>query len=181
VIYRGVPGVNVFTPFGHGIAQPDAVSHAWRGGSVSLGSHDSVQQAEGFRPSVSTEGGQVICPRLWVKIQCPSWSHREKRINNKIAPGLVRRETSPITEVSESVSSAPMPMMPLPEAVAAAPMVDREIGRKPGLPIRSAGVPSVPVISDNERIDHKVVCSVLSGHTHHGVRFGQRERSSSVL
>jgi len=78
VIYRGVAGVNVAAPFGHGLTQPDVVTHAWKGGSVSLNANDYLQQQDGFRPSNSTDGGIVTFPRLWVRIQCPSWSHREK-------------------------------------------------------------------------------------------------------
>merc|ERR1712007_115928 len=37
---------------------------------------------------------------------------------------------------------------------------------------------SVPNITDNEKIDHKVVCAVISGHMRHGIRIGQRERCS---
>ena len=62
VIYRGVAGVNVAMPFGHGLTQPDVVTHEWKGGSVSLGAHDFLQQQEGFRPSC-TEDGQ-ICKQL---------------------------------------------------------------------------------------------------------------------
>jgi len=189
VIYRGVAGVNVATPFGHGLTQPDVVTHAWKGGSVSLGSHDSVQQQDGFRPSCTTEEGVVVFPRLWVRIQCPSWSHREKRMT-KSASGHVRHTISgPLqTEVAESVSSSPMSMMPVHEVPAAAPGAastlktmqsqsqdDWEIGRKP---LRSGGPAGVPNISDAEKIDHKVICAVISGHMHHGIRIGQRERSS---
>lgn len=55
---------------------------------------------------------------------------------------------------------------------------DWDIGRK--LAARSTGAErsGVPNISDTERIEHKVICTVISGHTHHGIRIGQRERSS---
>eukprot|EP00425_Heterocapsa_triquetra_P013877 CAMPEP_0195127326 /NCGR_PEP_ID=MMETSP0448-20130528/136754_1 /TAXON_ID=66468 /ORGANISM="Heterocapsa triquestra, Strain CCMP 448" /LENGTH=66 /DNA_ID=CAMNT_0040165057 /DNA_START=21 /DNA_END=218 /DNA_ORIENTATION=+ len=49
---------------------------------------------------------------------------------------------------------------------------DWEIGRK------SRTGSSVPNITDNEKIDHKVVCAVISGHMRHGIRIGQHERSS---
>ena len=49
---------------------------------------------------------------------------------------------------------------------------DWEIGRK------SRATNSVPNLGDNEKIDHKVVCAVISGHMRHGIRIGQHERSS---
>merc|ERR1719229_130526 len=51
---------------------------------------------------------------------------------------------------------------------------DWEMGRKQS---RAGG--ALANFSDNtERIDHKVVCTVISGHMRHGFRIGQRERSS---
>ncbi len=51
---------------------------------------------------------------------------------------------------------------------------DWEIGRKHSVRQGSA----VPNLTDNEKIEHKVVCAVITGHTRHGIRIGQRERSS---
>merc|ERR1712190_128123 len=51
---------------------------------------------------------------------------------------------------------------------------DCEIGRKH---TRGPGS-SVPNLSDNEKIDHKVVCAVITGHIRHGIRIRQHERSS---
>lgn len=181
VIYRGVAGVNVATPFGHGLTQPDVVTHAWKGGSVSLGSHDFLRQQDGFRPSSTTDGGEVIFPRLWVRIQCPSWSHREKRMT-KSASGHARQSFSgPLGGASEESSSLlSMPVHEGPQGSSTLKTIqavdDFEIGRKnSGRAVGGAGVPN---ISDNEKIDHKVICTVVTGHVHHGIRIGQRERSS---
>eukprot|EP00971_Amphidinium_carterae_P145527 2883972-Amphidinium_carterae.1 len=48
-VYRGVARVNAPTPFGGGLSQPDVLQHAWKGSSVKLGSHDYLQQQDGFR------------------------------------------------------------------------------------------------------------------------------------
>lgn len=37
---------------------------------------------------------------------------------------------------------------------------------------------NMPELMNNEKIEHKVVCAVISGHMRHGIRIGQRERSS---
>jgi hypothetical protein len=50
---------------------------------------------------------------------------------------------------------------------------DWEIGRKARNP--SIGVPN---LTDAEKIDHKVICAVISGNMRHGIRIGQRERCS---
>lgn len=184
VIYRGVAGVNVATPFGHGITQPDVVTHAWKGGSVSLGSHDFLQQQEGFRPSTTDDSG-VIFPRLWVRITCPSWSHREKRV----LPSQTGRSRHSISGsagiVTEEYVSTSLMSMPVHETSSSIPSTlktmqsqdDWDIG--PKLTVRPVRPDcSVPNISDNAQIDHKVLCVVISGHMRHGIRIGRRERSS---
>jgi len=54
---------------------------------------------------------------------------------------------------------------------------DWEIGRKHAVRPSSSSA-GVPNISDNEKIDHKVICAVISGHMRHGIRIGQREKCS---
>jgi len=53
---------------------------------------------------------------------------------------------------------------------------DWEIGRKHA--VRSTSNAGMPNITDPEKIHHKVICAVISGHMQHGIRIGQRERSS---
>lgn len=50
MIYRGVAGVNVVANYGEQ-HQSNVVMHPWKGGAVSLGSHDFLQQQDGFKPS----------------------------------------------------------------------------------------------------------------------------------
>ncbi|CAE8607418.1 unnamed protein product [Polarella glacialis] len=192
MIYRGVAGVNVPASFGE-LHQLNAVPHAWKGGSVSLGSHDFLQQQDGFRPKQVPEGGETVFPRLCVRINCSSWSHREKRTSksaaslsrhNSLAAGLGADVSAP-TGSWETVSMGPGSLMGLASLneepgsggaqKGAAPRLktsqdDWEVGRK--------AVRTGPALTDNEKIDHKVVCAVISGHVRHGIRIGQRERSS---
>jgi len=181
--------VNVPATFGE-LHQQNVIPHAWKGGSASLGSHDYLQQEDGFRPSSVPEGDIHVFPRLWVKITCSSWSHREKR-TSKSTTSLGRQHSisGPIgvdpDRSWESVSSTLMSSMPPvnevgytgpPEKAQTLKTMqsqdDWEIGRK------SRATNSVPNLGDNEKIDHKVVCAVISGHMRHGIRIGQHERSS---
>jgi len=186
MIYRGVAGVNVPATFGE-LNQVNVVPHAWGGGNVSLGSHDFLQQQDGFRPSSVPDSSIVVFPRLWVRITCSSWSHREKR-TSKSTTGLSRHSISgPIGGEGSSWDTVPSGLLssmpPVNESCQpekAMPMLrtmqsqdDWEIGRKLARPGSA-----VPNLSDNEKIDHKVVCAVISGHMRHGIRIGQHERSS---
>lgn len=182
VICRGVAGVNVAAPFGHGLTRPDVVTHAWKGDSVSLAKDDFLQQQDGFRPYQAAEGDTMSFPRLWLRITCPSWSHREKRTpSNKAGQGHLRHSISgPLGAGTEESVSSTLMSMPVHEVPpvggsswkAMQSQDDWEIGRKP-----RSGIP-VPNISDQEKIDHKVICAVISGHMQHGIRIGQRQRSS---
>merc|ERR1712151_925702 len=179
MIYRGVAGVNAPANFGE-LNQVNVVPHAWRGGSVSLGTHDFLQQQDGFRPSSVPDGGVVVFPRLWVRITCSSWSHREKR-TSKSSTGLVRHAISgPIggDVVSPTASWDMVPStlstMPsvtegggVPATLKTMSQDDWEIGRK-----HTRSGPSVvpPNLSDSEKIDHKVVCAVITGHMRQGIR-----------
>jgi len=192
MIYRGVAGVNVPAPYGE-LNHENVVPHAWRGGSVSLSSHDSLQQQDGFRPSSVPDGGIIVFPRLWVRITCSSWSHREKRTSKSTA-GLSRHNISGPIGGGESLASGPswdavpsglfgtMPSVnessygqeKAPQTLKTMQSQDDwEIGRKLARPGSA-----VPNLSDNEKIDHKVNCAVISGHMRHGIRIGQQERSS---
>lgn len=188
MICRGVAGVNVPVPFGGGLTQPDSVQHAWRGGPIALGSHDCVRQQDGFKPGCTIDGHVASFPRLYMQIQCPSWSHREKRTSKNAGPGHahVRHSVSgPVGSAGDFVgeSAVSSSLMSMHEATLAVPppptlksmqsQDDWEIGRK----ARSGS--SMPnIFSDNEKIDHKVICAVVSGHIRHGIRIGQRDRTS---
>mmetsp|Transcript_53888 Transcript_53888/g.98523 ORF Transcript_53888/g.98523 Transcript_53888/m.98523 type:complete len:772 (-) Transcript_53888:84-2399(-) len=186
MIYRGVAGVNVPAPFGGGLTQPDVVPHAWKSGAVVLGSHDFLQQQDGFRPFTVPGGDGKTFPRLWTRIKCPSWSHLQKRASSS-TKGHVRHSVSgPVGgDFSSCDSVAPsLTSMPLLEGGNAPPMGinlktmqsqdDWDIGRKHTR--QSATV--VPNISENEKIEHRVIAAVLCGHVRHGIRICQRERSS---
>jgi len=206
-VYRGVAGVNMPTPFGGGLSQPDVLQHAWKGTSVTLGSYDFVQQQDGFKAcqvdAMPDEDGLIIFPRLRVSIECHAWSHREKR-STKASAGhgrpISRASSSGVAEETSMAST----LAPVTEAVPVSvslPAVpgkvgqsqdDWEIGRpgvrSPGnLPSWGVGSASldldsrrnsVPNFGDHEKIDHKVICAVVSGHMRHGIRIGQRERTS---
>merc|ERR1711988_1739162 len=113
-IYRGV---NVQATFGE-LNQPNVLQEPWHGSSVSLGSRDFLQQQDGFLPRRVPDGGITVFPRLWVKIKCSSWSHREKRIQ-KSASNHPRHIAGPIggdvgdrlSPTCETVSS-PLNFMP---------------------------------------------------------------------
>lgn len=143
MIYRVVAGVNELN-------QPNVLQERWKGCQALLGSRDFLQQIDGFKPSSVPDGSIVTFPRLWVRIECSSWSHREKR-TSKNSTGQSQGPSMLKTVQSQD---------------------DWEIGRK----VRS--VSSVPNITDNEVIPHKVVCAVVSGHMRHGFTVGQRERTS---
>jgi len=205
IVYRGVAGVNMPTPFGAGLSQPDVLQHAWKGRNVTLGCHDFLQQQDGFKVSCSEaqtrEGdGLIIFPRLRVSIECHAWSHREKRSlkasagHGRPPPAIGRggdessmsSTLAPVTEAG--TASVPLPAAPSKNAMASCIMQsqdDSEIGR----PVRTTGLGPplldvdsrrnpVPNFGDHEKIDHKVNCAVVSGHVRHGIRIGQRERSS---
>ena len=53
---------------------------------------------------------------------------------------------------------------------------DWEIGRSKTLRPQATGC--FPELMNSEKIEHKVVCAVISGQMRHGIRIGQRERSS---
>lgn len=143
MIHRVVAGVNELN-------QPNVLQERWKGCQALLGSRDFLQQIDGFKPSSVQDGTIVTFPRLWVRIECSSWSHREKR-TSKNSTGQSQGPSMLKTVQSQD---------------------DWEIGRK----VRS--VSSVPNITDNEVIPHKVVCAVVSGHMRHGFTVGQRERTS---
>jgi hypothetical protein len=189
MMYRGIAAVNAPVNFGStDLNQPNVVPAVWKGGSVTLGSHDFLQQQDGFRPDTVPEGGVTVFPRLWVSIKCTSWSHREKRAANSDRRSGMSRHNSlgPIQDVpgGSSWDSASLMPMPMVEEVVrpekATPTLkmwqsqdDGEIGRKgrPGSAVPTFG-------ADAERIDHKIVLAVISGHMRHGIRIGQHERSS---
>lgn len=157
---------------------------------MSLGSRDYLQQQDGFRPSSVPDWSVVAFPRLCVLIKCSSWSHREKRTSKSTTAHARHAMSGPMcsetSSDSECVSSRLTVMTPVNEAGYTGPpsgsitlktipsQDDYEMGRGRGVRTGS----SVPNITDNEKIDHKVVCAVISGHTRHGIRIGQRERSS---
>lgn len=187
VIYRGVGGVN--TPSGVFGDHSNMVPHAWKGVSVSLTSHDFLQQQEGFKPNTVPEGGTTIFPRLWVRITCSSWSHREKRPSKSTAGHS--RHSGPLgsqipdTSSWESVPTHLMGIAPVneephskqpPTLKTMQSQDDWEIGRTKTLRPSNAGC--FPDLINNEKIEHKVVCAVISGQMRHGIRLGQRERSS---
>ncbi|CAK0855853.1 unnamed protein product [Prorocentrum cordatum] len=191
LVYRGVAGVNVPATFGE-LHQTDVVPATWTGGSVTLGGHDFLQQQDGFRPSSVPEGNFTMFPRLWVQIKCSSWSHREKRSSKSNAAGLgpIRHGSlGPIPDVGpggpawdascslmQAVNEEARPEKGLATLKTMQSQDDWEVGR------RNAASRSGSVVStfgaDNERIDHKVVLAVISGHARHGIRIGQHERSS---
>ncbi|CAJ1348587.1 unnamed protein product, partial [Effrenium voratum] len=185
VIYRGVAGVN--TPSGVFGDHSNMVPHAWKGASVSLGSHDFLQQQEGFKPNQVPEGGTSVFPRLWVRITCSSWSHREKR-PSKSTSGSRHQVSGPLgsqmpdTSSWESVPTHLMGMLPvneesckfLPTLKTMQSQDDWDIGRTKTLRPPN----SMADLINTEKIEHKVVCAVISGHMRHGIRIGQRERSS---
>lgn len=187
VIYRGVAGVN--TPSGVFGDHSNMVPHAWKGVSVSLGSHDFLQQQEGFKPNTVPEGGTSVFPRLWVRITCSSWSHREKR-PSKSTSGHSRHSGPlgaqiPDTSSWESVPTHLMGILPVneepcskfpPTLKTMQSQDDWEIGRTKTL--RPPNTGCFPDLINNEKIEHKVVCAVISGQMRHGIRIGQRERSS---
>jgi len=184
VIYRGVAGVNVAMPFSHGLTQPDVVTHEWKGGSVSLGCHDFLQQQDGFRPTNTSDGGHVTFPRLWVRIQCPSWSHREKRAKGAVRHSMSGGALQTTAEAAESVSSS-LGLGPLPEGYSPVGSSSLKIPQSQddgdipsGRQHSSRRLSDVANISGHEMIDHKVICAVISGHMHHGIRVGHRERGS---
>ncbi|CAE7258181.1 ppiA [Symbiodinium pilosum] len=159
VVYRGVAGVNTpsgaFGEFHHS----NVVPHAWKGISVSLGSHDFLQQQEGFKPNQVPDRGTTVFPRLWVRITCSSWSHREKR-TSKSTSGH-NRHTEPCSKFPPTLKTMQS-------------QDDWDIGRTKTLRAPN----NMPELINNEKIEHKVVCAVISGHMRHGIRIGQRERSS---
>ncbi|CAE7243245.1 Klhl7, partial [Symbiodinium sp. CCMP2592] len=189
VAYRGVAGVNTpsgaFGEFHHS----NVVPHAWKGISVSLGSHDFLQQQEGFKPNQVPERGTTVFPRLWVRITCSSWSHREKRTSKSTSghnrhtvagplgaeiPGPPNWESVPthlmgISPVNEEQCSKFLPTLKTMQS-----QDDWDIGRTKTLRAPN----NMPELMNNEKIEHKVVCAVISGHMRHGIRIGQRERSS---
>lgn len=182
MIYRGRSAATVPSTFSE--LQNAHEAHVLRGNSVILGSHDYLQQQDGFRSSSILDGGMIEFPRLGVRITCTTWHHRAKRAS-KTPTGLVRHSlTTPIGgdvvsgpgwEVSSTLSSTPL----VEESGTLRPMQsqdDWEIGRKPNFHGRPGG--QVPNISENEKIDHKVVCAVLTGHMSHGIRIGQQDQSS---
>ncbi|CAE7222324.1 ppiA [Symbiodinium microadriaticum] len=189
VAYRGVAGVNTpsgaFGEFHHS----NVVPHAWKGISVSLASHDFLQQQEGFKPNQVPERGTTVFPRLWVRITCSSWSHREKRTSKSTSghnrhtvagplgaeiPGPTNWESVPthlmgISPVNEEQCSKFPPTLKTMQS-----QDDWDIGRTKTLRAPN----NMPELMNNEKIEHKVVCAVISGHMRHGIRIGQRERSS---
>ncbi|CAE7525967.1 BTBD2 [Symbiodinium natans] len=162
---------------------------AWKGISVSLGSHDFLQQQEGFKPNQVPERGTTVFPRLWVRITCSSWSHREKRTSKSTSghnrhtvagplgaeiPGPPNWESVPthlmgISPVNEEPCSKFPPTLKTMQS-----QDDWDIGRTKTLRAPN----NMPELMNNEKIEHKVVCAVISGHMRHGIRIGQRERSS---
>eukprot|EP00929_Paragymnodinium_shiwhaense_P115444 TRINITY_DN8431_c0_g2_i1.p1 TRINITY_DN8431_c0_g2~~TRINITY_DN8431_c0_g2_i1.p1 ORF type:complete len:813 (-),score=143.84 TRINITY_DN8431_c0_g2_i1:712-3150(-) len=190
IIYRGVAGVKVpHATFGE-LTQPNVTEEPWRGfSSVTMNSRDFLQQHEGFKPSCAPDGGAVTFPRLWVKIRCSSWAHREKRgtksSNQRHGIGV-----EVLAPSHETVSSTFSVMPPMNEGQSgrnwsAHSQDDGDMGRNYKLgtstPPNRAPVmagPQVPNLTDSEKIDHKVVCAVISGHMRHGIRIGQRERCS---
>ncbi|CAK9081247.1 FACT complex subunit SSRP1 (Facilitates chromatin transcription complex subunit SSRP1) (Structure-specific recognition protein 1) [Durusdinium trenchii] len=165
VIYRGVGGVN--TPSGVFGDHSNMVPHAWKGVSVSLTSHDFLQQQEGFKPNTVPEGGTTIFPRLWVRITCSSWSHREKRPSKSTAGHS--RHSGPLgsqipdTSSWESVPTHLMGIAPVneephskqpPTLKTMQSQDDWEIGRTKTLRPSNAGC--FPDLINNEKIEHKV-------------------------
>merc|ERR1712129_29727 len=187
MIYRGLAAIDMPTAFSE---QKNAhqVPHVMRRNSVALGSHDYLQQQDGFRPSSILDGGMMEFPCLGVSITCNTWYHHARRAS-KTHTGLARHSlttpmggdavSNPGWEMSSTLSS----MHPLvEESGMMRPMQsqdDGEIGRKQNFHGRPGE--QVPNISENEKIDHKVVCAVHSGHMSHGIRIGQHERSSIYI
>eukprot|EP00419_Tripos_fusus_P008410 CAMPEP_0172675300 /NCGR_PEP_ID=MMETSP1074-20121228/13189_1 /TAXON_ID=2916 /ORGANISM="Ceratium fusus, Strain PA161109" /LENGTH=699 /DNA_ID=CAMNT_0013492753 /DNA_START=266 /DNA_END=2363 /DNA_ORIENTATION=- len=184
MIYRGRAAVAMPAAFNELQNAQEEAPQVLRRNSVVLGSQDNLQQQDGFRPSSILDGGMIEFPRLGVRITCNTWHHRAKRAS-KNPTGLVRHSlttsiggdvvSSPGWDVSSTLSSTPL----VEESGMLRPMQsqdDLEIGRKQNFHGRPGG--QVPNISENEKIDHKVVCAVLSGHMSHGIRIGQHERSS---
>jgi len=182
MIYRGHAAVAMPAAFSE-LQNANEAPHVLRRNSVVLGSHDYLQQQDGFRPSSILDGGMIECPRLGVRIACNTWHHRAKRAS-KTPSGLVRHSlTTPIGgdvvstpgwEVSSTLSS--MPLVEESGTLRPQSQDDWEIGRKQNFHGRPGG--QVPNMNENEKIDHKVVCAVHSGHMSHGIRIGQHERSS---
>jgi len=185
VVYRGVAGVNVPGTFGE-LHRANVVSHPWRGSSVSLGSLDFLEQRDGFRPSSVPEGEVAIFPRLWVKLISSSWAHTEKK-RSKSAASIRGNSFSgpigadPMSSWDSMSSTFVSTMTPVTEGAEKAPPTlktmqsqdDWEIGSRKARPSSA-----VPNLGDSEKIDHKVICAVLSGGMRHGIRLGQIERSS---
>eukprot|EP00929_Paragymnodinium_shiwhaense_P115443 TRINITY_DN8431_c0_g1_i1.p1 TRINITY_DN8431_c0_g1~~TRINITY_DN8431_c0_g1_i1.p1 ORF type:complete len:799 (-),score=142.36 TRINITY_DN8431_c0_g1_i1:117-2513(-) len=188
IIYRGVAAVKSAHASLGELTQPTVAEEPWKGfSSVTMNSRDFLQQQEGFRPSCAPDGGSVTFPRLWVKIRCSSWTHREKRGTKSSNP----RHSAMVGDVLSSQGHDTFTVMP---PVTEAPgqgrtwssysQDDGDIGRKlgtstpPGRAPSMIGGPPVPNLTDTEKIDHKVVCAVISGHMRHGIRIGQRERCS---
>jgi len=194
-IYRGVAGVNVPAPATFGeLKEPNLLQEPWQGPCVSLGGRDCLKQVDGFRPRHVPEGGIMAFPRLWVRIKCSSWSHREKRTSKSTTNHPRHSIAGPFSgDVMPSSGEGVSPGFSLPMASVSedgrgtatdtrggygTPRLgmqaqdDWEIGRK----TRSGS--AVPNLIDAEKIDHKVTCAVISGHMRHGIRIGQRERCS---
>eukprot|EP00928_Gymnodinium_smaydae_P008123 TRINITY_DN12940_c0_g3_i1.p1 TRINITY_DN12940_c0_g3~~TRINITY_DN12940_c0_g3_i1.p1 ORF type:complete len:874 (-),score=183.43 TRINITY_DN12940_c0_g3_i1:57-2579(-) len=194
MIYRGVAGVNTPTPLGEMCqplgSQPNVVQEAWRGSTVSLGCRDWLQQKEGFKLRHVAEGEVQTFPRLRVKIMNSCWSHREKRSSkpatnhprHTIREALASEMTSSSGEQALAPLAATLPMSSVNEsgvqpAFWLHSQDDWEIGRTrssaPSRPISQA----VPNLTDNEKIDHRVICAVMSGQMQQGIRISQRERA----
>lgn len=188
MIYRGVPGVNTPSLAFGDLNQTNCVTHAWKGGRIALGAHDFVQQQAGFKPNRIPEAGISMFPHLWVRIACSSWSHREKRagkvstsrhsmsnIDGKLMGADLQGPTwdsvisQSLPPVTEGFGPGPTTLMRTMQS-----QDDWDIGRTK--PTRATN--SVPDLTNTEKIPHKVICGVISGHMRHGFRIGQRERSS---
>eukprot|EP00930_Biecheleria_cincta_P026288 TRINITY_DN18548_c1_g1_i1.p1 TRINITY_DN18548_c1_g1~~TRINITY_DN18548_c1_g1_i1.p1 ORF type:complete len:782 (-),score=120.18 TRINITY_DN18548_c1_g1_i1:182-2527(-) len=185
MIYRGVPGVNTPSQSFGDLNQTNVVTHAWTGGSISLGAHDFVQQQEGFKPNEIPKACISTFPHMWVRIACNSWSHREKRagkvsnsrhcmasIDGKLMGADLQGPTWD-SVTPQSLSSVTEGFGP-PTLRTMQSQDDWDIGRTK--PTRATN--SVPDLANAEKIKHKVICGVISGHMRHGIRIGQRERSS---
>lgn len=184
-IYRGVT-VNAPTSIGE-LSQRNLVQEPWRGPSVTLGARDFLQQVDGFKLRRVPDGSLIKFPRLWVKIKCTSWMHREKRPVKNFSTASHPRHSMSVPlggEITSGTgetlpSSLTLPMAPVNESSTAPAFRlqaqdDWEIGRK----LSSSRPGSAMPITDNEKIDHKVVCAVVSGQMQHGIRIGQRDRCS---
>merc|ERR1719384_2026725 len=120
-----------------------------------------------------------------MKLTSSSWAHREKR-TSKSAAGIRGNSFSgpigadPMSSWDSMSSTFVSAMTPVTEGAEKAPPTlktmqsqdDWEIGRK------ARPSSAVPNLGDSEKIDHKVICAVLSGGMRHGIRIGQIERSS---